>query len=48
MRDEQMSAMSRKVLVLRDETHCAISSRSHKKDGCESSRLFFTKFVLLR
>lgn len=33
-----MSAMSRKVLVLRDETHCAISSRSH-------SASFFFIFV---
>ena len=26
-----MCAMSKKVLVIKDETHCAISSRSHKK-----------------
>ena len=25
-----MCAMSKKVLVIRGETHCAISSRSHK------------------
>ena len=24
-----MCAMSKKVLVIRDETHCAISSRNH-------------------
>lgn len=26
-----MCAMSKKVLVIKDETHCAISSHSHKK-----------------
>ena len=30
MRDEQICAMSRKVLVLSNETHCVISSRTHK------------------
>ncbi len=38
-----MYAMSRKVLVLRDETHCAISSRSHMKRrqfSFEDCRLF--------
>ena len=30
MRDEQICAMSRKVLVLSNETHCVISSRAHK------------------
>ena len=30
MSDEQICAMSRKVLVLSNETHCVISSRTHK------------------
>ena len=41
-----MCAMSKKVLVIRDETHCAISSRSHmKKPVCVSKRAFSVKWI---
>ena len=36
-----MCAMSRKVLVIRDETHCAISSRSHKSKNSPRKRAVF-------
>ena len=41
-----MCAMSKKVLVIKDETHCAISSHSHKKQSASSEVLCF--FVCVR
>ena len=42
-----MYAMSRKVLVLRDETHCAISSRSHTKNAESLCFQGVRRFLLL-
>ena len=36
-----MCAMSKKVLVIKDETHCAISSHSHRKKSCSKEQDFF-------
>lgn len=38
MRDEQICAMSRKVLVLSNETHFVISSRTHKNNSLHPPR----------